>query len=159
MSDVKAHTYENTQLPSLNELKILFHPSKFHSEPLTDHIKAAKCFLKIWSDQISYIEEMYFIALDVNREPLGYCQLFKGGMHSCNYDTKVILQKALLSKSWGFLIAHNHPTGKVQPTSQDIEFTTSMNEQCKLIGVKLIDHLIVSSNQCYSFARKTAFDV
>lgn len=56
------------------------------------------------------------------------------------------------------IIIHNHPTGDVNPSHQDIETTKKIIEVGKLLGIKIDDHVIVGQNNYYSFFENGLFD-
>ena len=62
-----------------------------------------------------------------------------------------IFKEAYLLSSSGLICMHNHPSGDVSPSTEDIELTKVLVEIGKLQGIKVLDHLIVSNNGYYSF--------
>ena len=56
----------------------------------------------------------------------------------------------MLSAS-GFICVHNHPSGNILPSKQDLDITNNLIEVGKILGIKLIDHIIVGKNNYYSF--------
>lgn len=67
-------------------------------------------------------------------------------------DVRLILQTALLAHSSNIIIAHNHPAGGLTPSSLDDAVTKKMKEAAKLMDITLYDHLIVTSDNYYSYA-------
>ena len=63
-----------------------------------------------------------------------------------------MLKKALEVGATGLLLAHNHPTGNLQPSKADIALTEKINKAAKAIDIQLLDHLIVSEKSYFSFA-------
>ena len=55
-----------------------------------------------------------------------------------------ILKPAILSNSLGIVLIHGHPSGCLEPSPEDIEFTSAIKRACELVGVELYDHLIVT---------------
>ncbi|MBS1773926.1 MAG: strawberry notch family protein [Bacteroidetes bacterium] len=96
----------------------------------------------------------YFIVLYLNtaKRIVGYYRHTKGMIHATMADTRIILGTALKSLSTGIIVAHNHPSGKLQPSQADIEMTTKLKDACKYLQVELLDHLIVTTDGHYSFA-------
>lgn len=72
--------------------------------------------------------------------------------HSVVYPRKV-LERALLHKASGFILAHNHPSGDVTPSQQDISLTEGLAQAARSLGVRFLDHLIVGEGEPYSFRR------
>ena len=67
-------------------------------------------------------------------------------------DVRVILQAALLTNSVALVLAHNHPSGNLRPSRQDMEITKQVKEAAKLIRITVIDHLILTDAGYYSFS-------
>lgn len=64
----------------------------------------------------------------------------------------MILQAALLTNSVTIILAHNHPSGNLQPSRQDIDITKQVKEAAQLMRIKILDHLILTDTGYYSFA-------
>jgi DNA repair protein RadC len=80
-------------------------------------------------------------------------ELSKGGIKGTVADPRLILSVALKNAATGILLAHNHPSGNLQPSLQDKEITKKIQEACKLLEITLLDHLIVVQDDAYfSFA-------
>ncbi len=62
----------------------------------------------------------------------------------------VAVKAALLANSHSMLVAHNHPAGSLSPSPEDLEVTATLIRAGDLLGVKVIDHIIVSSNGLHS---------
>lgn len=76
---------------------------------------------------------------------------FTGNKNSSVVGIDQILRKALLLKANSIIVAHNHPSGVVVPSHQDIEVTNTLSRGCKLVGIELLDHLIISNSDYFSF--------
>ncbi|MCV9388070.1 JAB domain-containing protein [Reichenbachiella ulvae] len=95
-----------------------------------------------------------FIALFLNRanQILGYSIISIGGISSTLVDPKLIFQHALLCNASQFIVAHNHPSGKLNPSNQDLSVTRRLQQVGELMELPLIDHLIISNSGYKSFA-------
>lgn len=69
-----------------------------------------------------------------------------GTINEVSLSPREILRRAIELNCYGVILAHNHPSGDPQPSSNDIAATVRLHEACKLMGVNLIDHIIVSKN-------------
>lgn len=65
-------------------------------------------------------------------------------------DQREIVKIALTSNSWGVIFAHNHITGIVTPSNDDVVSTKKLRESLATVGIKLIDHIIVAGGQSTS---------
>jgi DNA repair protein RadC len=64
-------------------------------------------------------------------------------------DIRIILATALKSLSSAFIIAHNHPSGKLSPSESDREITKQLYEASKLMDIMLLDHIIIAPDKGY----------
>jgi DNA repair protein RadC len=110
---------------------------------------ARQCFD---ADMIDWIESFVVVALNRHNKVLGFFKVSQGGVTGTVADPRVIFQFALLCNATGLVLAHNHPSGQVQPSSADIELTRKIVEAGKVLDVRVMDHVVVSSESYYSFA-------
>jgi DNA repair protein RadC len=68
-----------------------------------------------------------------------------------------ILKKALLNNAKAIIISHNHPSGEVDPSVEDIKLTNDLKKCCKLFNISLLDHIITcyGSDNYFSFQEKS----
>lgn len=76
----------------------------------------------------------------------------RGGMTGTVADPRIILKKALEEDATSIVLCHNHPSGNLQPSRADEEFTKKIKEAANYFDIKVIDHIIVSEDGFYSFA-------
>src|SRR6218665_92719 len=76
----------------------------------------------------------------------------EGGLTSTVADPRVILKKALEQDAVGIILCHNHPSGSLRPSRADMHLTRKVKEAANLFDIRLIDHVIVSTEGHYSFA-------
>ncbi len=75
-----------------------------------------------------------------------------GGISSTVVDIRVIMKRALELGASGILVSHNHPSGNLTPSDEDIDLTQRIRKAGDSLDIRLIDHLIVFENQYYSMA-------
>ena len=94
------------------------------------------------------------IALFLNRSNriIGSYKVSSGGITSTVVDIRIVLGIALKSLSCGVILAHTHPSGNLQPSKADIDLTHNFREAARLMDIRLLDHLIISTEGYYSFA-------
>ncbi len=96
-------------------------------------------------------EQLYLIILDKKKKIVHEVNLYKGNEHSVNYSKLHILQQVIMHNGTYFYIVHNHPSGVLEPSENDIFFTSQIISEGKKIGITMVDHLIVSKDGYYSF--------
>ena len=79
-------------------------------------------------------------------------QISKGGVSGTVVDAKIIFKSAIESLASGLILCHNHPSGNLQPSQEDLKITEQLHQAGKLLGIQVYDHIIVSSKGFFSFA-------
>lgn len=97
-------------------------------------------------------EVFMVIFLRTNNSVLDHKILFQGGMSMTVVDSKIIYQLALENKATQLILCHNHPSGNLNPSKNDIDLTKRLVEAGKVLDIKVLDHIIVSEAGYYSFA-------
>jgi DNA repair protein RadC len=122
---------------------------------ITEPIAAVEELRSLWNNKMEYQESMYILLLDRANQVLGYQLLSLGSTTGVLVDIKMVLHAALLSNSHGVILAHNHPSGCVKPSHQDDKITLEVKKGLEAIDVKLLDHLIISPNDYYSYTSES----
>ncbi|MEO9484706.1 MAG: JAB domain-containing protein [Ekhidna sp.] len=108
--------------------------------------------LKPLFKRINYKEQAYMLLLNRANNTLGWVRLSEGGIFGTVMDIRIILQHALMAHATGIILAHNHPSGNLNPSQQDIQITRQIRKGTKLLEIGLLDHIIITSNSFYSMA-------
>ena len=106
----------------------------------------------IYPVEINIREAMVAVFLNNSNHTLGYSVASIGGITGTLVDVRLILRDALLTQSTAIILVHNHPSGSLQPSQADISITEKVKNAALLMDIKLIDHLIITENQFFSFA-------
>lgn len=98
----------------------------------------------------------YFKALYLNQahEVLGYTQVSEGGITETSVDVRIILQAALLINATSLILAHNHPSGNLRPSRQDIALTEQIKKAAEIMKIAVLDHIVLADGSYYSFAEE-----
>lgn len=97
-------------------------------------------------------EEFWAIFLNQNNRVLHFAQLTQGGINQSIVDVRVLFKTALDHFSTGIIVAHNHPSGNLKPSKEDIDITQKIKEAGKTLNIQLLDHLIITQNSYFSFS-------
>lgn len=120
---------------------------------IDDSKSCADVFRQIFdADRFDWVEEFMILCLNQNRKVVGFHKISSGGMTGTVADPKVILTVALKSLATGIVLAHNHPSGNLMPSQADIQLTQKIKTAASYLDIKVLDHLILSSEGYYSFA-------
>lgn len=91
-------------------------------------------------------EVLGMITVNVRYEVTGIFQVTSGGLSSSYANPREVFQRAVLQGAHAILLFHNHPSGSLKPSSDDIQITRKMVEAGEILGIEVIDHIIISSN-------------
>lgn len=106
----------------------------------------------IKNDFLYELQEKFIILLfDKQFKLIKKCEVFKGTIDAVNVYPREIFKEALKENASFIVLAHNHPGGEVMPSIQDDEITKILVKNGQLIGIKVIDHLIVTPNSYFSY--------
>jgi DNA repair protein RadC len=89
-------------------------------------------------------EHLVLLILNVANDVIGYKVIASGGQDAARIDSKVIFRNALLLGAVNIIIAHNHPSGNLEPSKQDLALTRKVAEGARLLDIELLDHVILS---------------
>lgn len=98
------------------------------------------------------IEEFWAIFLNNSNKVIYTSQLTQGGISQSIVDVRILFRTALEHFSTGVIIAHNHPSGSLKPSKEDINITQKIKEAGKILNIQLLDHIIITQNSYFSFS-------
>ncbi len=96
-------------------------------------------------------EEVWIVLLDKQNQLISFEQLSKGTVDRAPLYVREVITLALLKSASGIILAHNHPTGNLTPSAADNAITQKIHLATHSMGIKLLDHLIVTENDYLSF--------
>ena len=106
-----------------------------------------------WDEnKIEFIEQFKVMFLNRANKVLGIYEVSTGGISGTVADPRVIFVAALKANACAIIISHNHPSGNLKPSRQDEELTQKIKQGGQLLEITLLDHLIVTAEEFYSFA-------
>jgi DNA repair protein RadC len=104
------------------------------------------------------VEKLILISIDSRGRLIAKDVLTTGTLNETIISSREIYQKALSRNACSIIIAHNHPSGDIAASQEDLEVTKSVYETGKLIGVPLLDHIIVGKNRYTSLKQLGVFN-
>ncbi|WP_137597548.1 RadC family protein [Paucilactobacillus kaifaensis] len=103
-------------------------------------------------------ENLCLICLDVKHRILSQQVVFKGTLTTCPVHPREIFALALEQHAESILVAHNHPSGVVEPSKNDIAFTKRLNQCGQLLGINLLDSFIIGQRDYLSLREANLID-
>lgn len=137
------------------EIKLSFKPHfKASDRPkITSPKDAFGVFMQSWDmNLMQYLEQFKVMLLNRANRVLGLCEVSQGGLNATYVDLKVVFALALKSGASGIVLCHNHPSGTLQASRQDILLTDKAKEVASLFDIVIFDHIIIGEAGYYSFA-------
>lgn len=104
------------------------------------------------AEEMDYRESFFALYLDQANKVLGIKKISECGISSTLVDVRIVMQAALLCNASAMIVAHNHPSGNLKPSSCDIKMTSQIKEAAKILSLTLLDHVILTSDSHFSFA-------
>ena len=98
----------------------------------------------------SPVEVFVAIAVNGRHKVLSVSVIAQGGVASCAATLADVFRPAIVAGASGVILSHNHPSGDVTPSPEDLAFTRKAIEAGKILGVQVVDHVIVSDTDSHS---------
>lgn len=96
-------------------------------------------------------ESSFIIMLNNAHNAIAWAKISQGGISSTLVDTRIVAKYAIDSLASGVIFVHNHPSGSKKPSLHDNNITKKIKDALKLFDIQLIDSIIITENDYYSF--------
>jgi len=112
-----------------------------------------RLLLTVWDENLIELQEEFKVLL-LNRgnKVLGIYHASSGGITGTVADPRLILAIALKAGACSIVLSHNHPSSNLKPSREDEQLTQKINDAAKFHDIKVLDHLIITTNGYFSFA-------
>lgn len=144
---IKRNNKMNLKLFELKKLQ-----TDFPAKKIAGVQDAANFIRQFWQDDLEIYESFYILMIDRSGITTGYAKISQGGIIGTVVDVRLICKYAVESLCTSVIVAHNHPSGNLNPSSQDIDITNKLKQALQLLDIKLIEHIILTKDAYYSFA-------
>jgi len=120
----------------------------------TIQIRASKDVADIFQPLLSDLshEEFWILYLNRSNKVISRMKLSQGGVSGTVTDVRIVMKKAVELLASGIILCHNHPSGNLNPSDADSKITQKIKEAGSFMDIQLLDHLIISDKDYYSFA-------
>ena len=108
-------------------------------------------FRQIWEEDLLIRECMYALFLNRANNVTRFALISKGGTSGTVVDIKMISRLAISVLAHSVILAHNHPSGNLNPSDSDQQITTKIKEGLKHFDIEVLDHIILTKESYYSF--------
>lgn len=128
-------------------------PPLMSKEPMN----SPKAAIRIMNDTLKEFdrEALVVVNLQSDLKPINMNFVSLGTLNSSVAHPREILKTSILSNAASIMLFHNHPSGSLNPSREDVELTDRLQQACQVIGIPILDHIIIGTNdRYYSFHEK-----
>ena len=144
MKEKQSKRVDLVSIKLVKESSFLYEERKI-SSPET----AAKLFSRFFAD---LDREKFVVACLNTKNEVNCVEIISiGSLNASIVHPREVYKTAIVSNAASIIVAHNHPSGHIQPSKEDINITKRLKEAGELIGIPLIDHLIIGGENVFSF--------
>lgn len=144
INDVKA-----AQLMAVAELSKRISTLKIEKIKISSPSDAAVVLM----EEMRYYRKEYFkiILLDTKNNIKRVSEISVGSLNSSIVHPREVFSEAVVNSASSIILVHNHPSGEAEPSHEDITLTNRLDECGKILGIKVLDHIIIGDGIFYSF--------
>ena len=97
-------------------------------------------------------EEFWILFMNRSNKVINRLKLSQGGVSGTVTDVRMVMKHAIENLASGIIVCHNHPSGNLSPSESDTRITQKIKEAGTMMDIQLLDHLIITDKDYYSFA-------
>jgi len=142
---MKVYKIKSTLIKTVKESTIQIVDSKVSADTFRSQYKRD-------GNDLNIQEHFYLLMLDNSCNIKGIALISTGGTTMTVVDTKIIFKHAIDNLAEGIILCHNHPSGSLMPSRQDIKVTKKIIEGGKLLDINVFDHIIITEDSYFSFS-------
>jgi DNA repair protein RadC len=127
---------------------------KLSEVPEVPQIKCSKDVADIFQPLLGDLphEEFWILFLNRSNKVMSRMKLSQGGVSGTVTDVRMVMKRAVECLASGIIVCHNHPSGNLNPSDSDSKITQKIKDAGNLLDIQLLDHLIITDRDYYSFA-------
>ncbi len=144
----------NTDLQAVHEISLKYEKKEINisKRHITGSDIAYNIIKQFYNSDINIYETVYAIFLNTANSVIGVAKIGQGGLSSSIVETRIIYKIAIDLLSSGVILVHNHPSGEIKPSDIDKAITNKLKKGLKTLDIRLLDHLVISNKDYFSFA-------
>jgi DNA repair protein RadC len=133
--------------------------SNFKKVKITSSQDSRDYIRQFYNDDIGIYESFFLLLLNRANNTTGYVKISQGGTTGTVVDISIICKYVISSLAQHIVVSHNHPSGNITPSAQDIQLTKKIYSALQLFNIPLLDHIILSgeNDNYFSFADEGLF--
>lgn len=123
----------------------------FAIEKITDSRSSYNFAKKFYHDDLGIYESCFILLMNRANNVTGYAKISQGGICGTMVDVRIICKYAIEALATSVILVHNHPSGNLSPSPEDNRLTRITKEALEVFNIRLLDHIIISEDDYYSF--------
>ena len=129
-------------------IRLVKDPPLITKQPIT----CADDAIRLVGAELLQMDREYCYAINLNTagRPISCSIVSVGTLDSAIVSAREVYKQAVLSNAAGVIMLHNHPSGKIDPSTDDLRLTQKLKEAGEILGIRMVDHIIVGSDGYYS---------
>jgi len=139
-------------MATIEKISLKKDPTNFERVKITSSQNSADYIRQFYSDDIEIFESFFILLLNRQNKTIGYAKISQGGVAGTVVDSKIVLKYIVDTLASAVILCHNHPSGNLNPSTQDLEITKKLSQAAKLVDSQVMDHIILTPDSFYSFA-------
>jgi DNA repair protein RadC len=130
------------------EISVSYYPKLANSPRIIRSEEAYPIFMRFFPNETIHLQERFMVMyLNCANRVIGIYPISTGGITGTVADTRLILGVALKVAATSLMLAHNHPSGNLNPSQNDLQLTSKIKEAAKFMDIRVIDHFILSPEE------------
>lgn len=139
-------------MKTINQFQLKKIQSEFPKQKITTSKDAYIFISRFYDGDIDIFESSFILMMNQSNTTIGFAKISQGGITGTVVDIRIIAKYAIESLSTSIILAHNHPSGNLNPSEADRILTDRVKKGLAILDIRLFDHLILASDSYYSFA-------
>ena len=127
-------------------------PTDFQRVKINGSQDSADYIRQFYEGDIEIFESFFILLLNRQNKTIGYAKISQGGVTGTVVDAKIVIKYIVDTLASAVILCHNHPSGNLKPSTDDINLTEKLVKAVKLVDSQVLDHIILTSDNFYSFA-------
>jgi DNA repair protein RadC len=137
----------------LPQISLKYDKGTFQREKISSSRESFDLLQRLFnSDTIDLCEQFMVLLINRANNTIGYFNLSTGGVSATVADPKLIYATALTTGASAMIIAHNHPSGNLKASKEDIDLTRRLKEAGNMLDIQVLDHIILADGRYLSFS-------
>lgn len=125
---------------------------EYTQDKIQSPLAGAELLNKVFQMDSQPTEIFVMLALDTKKQPIGCFLISQGCINMTVVSPRDVFQRALLVNAHSVIVAHNHPSGDINPSREDKKLTDSLKKAGDILGIEVLDNLVIGENgNYYSF--------